>query len=467
MSGQLIDAGQGTAQTGTTTPASFTVTFATGTGTPGVGDYIIVAVTLRGTAASCTITTPTGWTLIDDHANTTSGVNRIALYGRIRQAGDAGSVTFTTTSGGANDSFIAQAYYFGGIDAINPNDVAPTWTDSSATSATLAGPLTQITTAANKDIAVAFWHRADDAGTFSTASSGWTLPSITGMQNVTISGTDAAMGIAYKKMPTAGATGTFQLDVTTGAAAHWTGCILGLKKQPGAGLIGVTCEAGVPTVAVVAQTVAEPNISIVTPSTTATTYQSGSPLLGLPGGIFIRHVVAASQQRFKINCDIPDETQFGMTYFRTSAYPSTSTRITSLEAWDGTDHAQVQMSSTGTLRVTNAGGAITSAVSAIIPLNTWCRIEWTYDGVGGTAEIRVFTGAQLFAPSSGFTSNATISGLATGLIVCRGMFGPGVANFTGNLDYDQSYVQQSDWIGPRNGPVALLNRPPKFRAATR
>lgn len=440
MAGTLITAGQGT-RVEQATFAGGTVTFASSTGTPGVGDLMLVVMTIRSGAG--VPNTPSGWTLEDSRIHAISG-QKMYIFTRIRQAGDANSFTWTAaTAGTTNATAIIQAYYLGGIVDSSYIDVAPVWTESGSTSATVVGPLTGATSTGNDNVAIALWARQDDAGTFSTASSGWTLPAGSGFQCISTLGTDASMGIAAKELATPSASGTFQLNISGGSAFHWMGCVLIFKQQLGTGLTTVTGEAGADEADLGVQTVAEPDVSIVVG--TGTTKYDTSQFPPGHGTRAIRHTVAAQQRRFKINCKRPDRgEQYGMAYVFITALPSTSTRIVSLEDYDGTDRAQVRISSAGLVNIANDGASINSSTSTAITLSQWFRVEWQY--LGTTAEVRLFKGADLENDVAAFTDNASISGLTAGM-VGRCMYGPGTANFTADLHFRDASVKRTTWVG--------------------
>jgi hypothetical protein len=136
------------------TPADFTLNFATSTGTPGVGDLIVVCVTIRGTAG--TVSTPSGWTAMSGSPfQYTSNASRMYLFYRVRAAGDASSVSFTVTGGVTNNTLLAQAYYFGGVDPANPIEVNPVKTDQASSSTTVAA--SAVTTTNANALGVAFY----------------------------------------------------------------------------------------------------------------------------------------------------------------------------------------------------------------------------------------------------------------------------------------------------------------------
>lgn len=439
MTATLIQAGQGS-QVAQTTFAGGTVNFASSTGTPGVGDLMIVCMSIRSGAG--VPNTPSGWTRYDG-LNPTSG-QKMYLFTRIRAAGDANSFTWTATTGGTtNGTTIVQAYYIGGADDASPVEVTPVWTYSTGTSSTVAGPMTGVTSLTNDGIALCFWARQDDAGTFTSNGGGWILPTLSGMQLVSASGTDAAMGIMYQQLPTAGASGNAQVNIASGSAFHWMGCTLIVKQQTGTGLLTVTGEAGADEANVGVQTSGEPNVAIVV-GTGTTKYDTAQFPPG-HGSKSIRHTVAAQQQRYKINAKRPGDEQFAECFMRITAFPSTSTRVASLEGYNGTDYAQVRISSAGLINIANDGAAINASTPTGISINTWFRFAWRFLGPAGTAEVRLFKGADLENPIANYSEIAQISGLTNGEIG-RVMFGPGTANFTADIWVREGSIKYTTWV---------------------
>ncbi len=453
MAAVVIDAALGSS-VAQTTPANFTLNFATSTGTPGVGDLIVVCCTIRGSAG--TLATPSGWTAVTGNPfqNTGSNVNRMYLFYRVRQAADANSVSFVVSGGATNNTLLAQAYNFGGVDDTTPIEVAAVKTDSgAATSATLAGPLTGLTSLNNDALAVAFWHRADDAGTFSTASSGWVHASFTNAVVASALGTDASMGMASKRLASAGASGTYQVNVAAGAAAAWLGVVLIVKQQTGTGLISLDAENWADEASITSQSATDPYVAIVVGTGTTKADSAWSKV----GTKSYRNSVAAQQQRFKINTVRPDTEQYGATIYRTSQLPSASTRIASLEGYDGTDWLQVQHQSTGAWRIAADGGSPFSAASTTLtPINTPVRLEYWYDGFNGTGELRIFQGADIDNDINSYTDRVTLTGMPANGVVGRSMYGPGVANFSGaDIWYDLASIRRGTWVNLSAGTTVL------------
>jgi hypothetical protein len=425
------------------TPGNFTLNFATSTGTPGVGDLIVVCATIRGSAG--TIATPSGWTAVTGNPfqNATS-VSRMYLFYRVRAAGDAGSVSFTVTGGVTNNTLLAQAYYFGGVDPASPIEVNPVQTDQAA-SATVVGPLTGVTTLAANALAVAFWHRADDAGTFSTASSGWTHNSATNAVVVSTLGNDAAMGMATKRVATAGASGTYTLDIAGGSSFAGMGVVLSLKAQTGSGLVTMDAEGGTDEVTPTAQSTATPTLAIVVG--TGLTVVDTAWAAGVNGGTksFRHDVSTTTQGRVKCNADIPSTRQYGALVGRVSARPTATVRIGSLEAYDGTDLAQVQMTATGAIRLASDGAANTLGPSTTtFAVNEDYRLEWLYNN--GAVELRIFKGADISNDVATPTETLSTTGWPTGT-VGRGMFGNGTAwGVAASLWYDNCSIREDTWV---------------------
>jgi hypothetical protein len=426
------------------TPANFTLNFATNTGTPGVGDLIVVCATIRGSTG--TISTPSGWTAMtgSPFQNTASNLSRMYLFYRVRQAGDANSVSFTVSGGTTNNTLLAQAYYFGGVDPASPIEVNPVKTDQAASS-TEVGPLTGVTTLAADAVAVAFWHRADDAGTFSTSSSGWVHNSATNAVVASTLGTDAAMGMATKPMPTAGASGTYTLTIAGGSSFAGMGVVLSLKAQTGSGLVTMDAEGGTDEVTPTAQASATPTIAIVVG--TGLTVVDTAWAASVNGGTksFRHDVSTTTQGRVKCNADIPSTNQYGALVGKVSARPTATVRIGSLESYDGTDLAQVQMTATGAIRLASDGAANTLGPSTTtFAADEEFRLEWRYNN--GAVELRIFKGADLDNDVASPTETLSTSGWPTGT-VGRGMFGNGTAwGVAASLWYDNCSVRQDNWV---------------------
>jgi len=122
-----------------------------------VGDLVLIFCSGRNTGYVFTATGYTQkWSL--DHAS--SGINTIVLLYRIRQSGDADTVTVSWTGGATNATVIMQACAFRGVNQSTPFDVQGA-TSSNASQANI-GPITGITTGSNGKCTIVFGHRADD-----------------------------------------------------------------------------------------------------------------------------------------------------------------------------------------------------------------------------------------------------------------------------------------------------------------
>ncbi len=440
MAAVLVNAALGSS-VAQATPANFTLNFATSTGTPGVGDLIMVAVSIRGTAG--TVATPSGWTAVTGNPfQYTSNASRMYLFYRVRQAGDANSVSFTVTGGTTNNTLLAQAYYFGGVDPTTPIEVNPVKTDQASSATTVAA--TGVTTLNANALGVAFFHRADDAGTWAAANS-WTVNNATNARPASTLGSDASMGMATKAMPTAGATSAPTLTVTSGAAAVGMSVVLALRAQTGSGLVTMDAEGGTDEVTPTAQSAATPTIAIVV-GTATTVVDTAFAATNGGGTKSFRHTVSTTTQgRVKCNADIPSTRQYGAFVGRVGARPTANVRMASLEAYDGTDWAQVQMNASGQIRLASDGAAnVTASSTTTFAANEEFRIEWLYNN--GSVELRIFKGADLGDDVSTPTETITASGWPAGT-VGRGMFGNGTAwGVATGLWYDNCSVREDNWV---------------------
>lgn len=461
-----IDGALGSAITASTIGSTnHTLTFNSATGTPGVGDFIVVCATIRGSTGS--ITTPSGWTAMtgSPFQNGTSNTSRMYLFYRIRQAGDANSVTFTPSAGAANNTFLAQAYYFAGVDPTTPIEVNPVQTDLASSSTTI-GAITGVTTTNANALAVCFFHRADDAGTWGSPTNSWVISTATNSKVTSALGTDASMGMANKEMPSAGATGTFTATITSGAAATGMGVVFALKAQTGTGKVQLTAEGGTDEVAPTPQSSADPYMSIIAGNGTVVvdsawhaTYSGGTKSYRLD-------VSSTTNERFKCNCDIPSTRQYGAFIGKFSTRPSGATRIAALETYSGTDVAQVQMNASGQFRITSDGnGVIVGPSTATETTNNEFRLEWKIDGTN--AELRIFVGADLDNDVSSPTETLSSSSFPS-LLVGRGMFGTGVAwgGSGGSLWYDNATVQQDTWVNLKGSITTAITAATETDSAT-
>jgi hypothetical protein len=424
------------------TPADFTLNFATSTGTPGVGDLIVVCVTIRGTAG--TVSTPSGWTAMSGSPfQYTSNASRMYLFYRVRAAGDASSVSFTVTGGVTNNTLLAQAYYFGGVDPANPIEVNPVKTDQASSSTTVAA--SAVTTTNANALGVAFYHRADDAGTWAAGNS-WTANNATNARPASTLGTDASMGMATKEMPTAGGTLAPTLTVTSGVAAVGMSVVLALKAQTGSGLVTMDAEGGTDEVTPTAQSTATPTIAIVV-GTGTTVVDTAFAATHSGGTKSFRHDISTTTQgRVKCNADIPSTRQYGAFIGRVGSRPSgAAIRMASVEAYDGTDLAQVQMNPSGQIRLASDGAANTLGPSTTaFDANEEFRVEWLFNA--GAVELRIFKGADLGDDVSTPTETLSTTGWPTGT-VGRGMFGNGTAwGVATSLWYDNCSIREDTWV---------------------
>jgi RHS repeat-associated protein len=121
-----------TASTGSGTATSITVARPTGTQT---GDQLLAVVGVHG-GTELTLTTPTGWTLIDSRSQNTNV--RLGLYRRLATADDPTEWTFTWTGATPSRKAVGAISAYTGVDTAAPIDG---WaTDPNPSSATHTSP---------------------------------------------------------------------------------------------------------------------------------------------------------------------------------------------------------------------------------------------------------------------------------------------------------------------------------------
>ena len=153
-------------------------------------------------------------------------------------------------------------------------------------------------------------------------------------------------------------------------------------------------------------------------------------------------------------------TPFLRTYLYVSQRPTGNTAIVQLLGSNGTTvRAELQLGATGTLRMRgNDFVALATSPADTIPLNAWCRIEWSFNHTTLKQEVRVFSGANLHGTTPSWTSGSltTPGGTngGTAAFVYLGVI-PNTAVLTAT--WDETKVADDTWIGP---VVAAVEPPP-------
>jgi len=224
VSGQIAQ--RGTATTNTSTNTSVIVNVPTGVT---AGDLMIadLASYANGTgAASCS-----GWTLISSGQLGGSSRRYGTLLYRIATATEPASYTFTTA---AASSFVGSIIAFSGVNTISPFDATNnTLSVSGSTSATSLTGITQITTVTTNTVVLLFGMSSGGTTTASTNFGSYTATSPATLTEVAdrgaIGGTTAAVGVAWAKKTSAGATGTGSLPTVISSGIG--GQLVALKPQ--------------------------------------------------------------------------------------------------------------------------------------------------------------------------------------------------------------------------------------------
>jgi hypothetical protein len=186
-------------------------------------DFLLLAVEDGG----ATLTADAGWTAVPGSNVIGSGVG-LALWYRIAQAGDSGSVGYGGTS---INQMQGTVLGYRGVDTTTPLDVTPvTGTAAASTSVTLPS-VTTVNANAMVILAIA---RADDRASGNNFLS-WTNANLTSLTERVdtnyAGGNDGSLGIADGIKATAGATGTTALSVSVSAASAY----LTLALRPATG----------------------------------------------------------------------------------------------------------------------------------------------------------------------------------------------------------------------------------------
>ena len=125
-----------------------------------------------------------------------------------------------------------------------------------------------------------------------------------------------------------------------------------------------------------------------------------------------------------------------------------------LQTSGGGNLAQLQLMTTGILRIRNVATAVGTAVTAIT-YGEWIRLEWDVDGDAGTQELRIYTGANV----NGTTPDETLTGAYTNGAIGLTKYGTTVA-ITNTFWLDEIAIDDTATPGP------LPTVPPGIAAAS-
>lgn len=132
-------------------------------------------------------------------------------------------------------------------------------------------------------------------------------------------------------------------------------------------------------------------------------------------------------------------------YFRCSAYPSGNVGIMTIRNSGGTALANVQLSSTGKIRVRN-GVTLAATSTNSVGVNSWVRLEWHWDGAAGSQDFRLFLNPNV----EGTTADETLSslGAVTGF-ADRITIGIVDATTSVTFDIDELAIDGDKWISSK------------------
>jgi hypothetical protein len=396
---------------------------------------MLLVATVRGTG--WTPNTPTNWTPIDNHTNTTSNLNRVYLFAKRYGESEAGP-SLSWTGSGTNQTAISQIFGFGGVKVGTSVEVAGTWTDSAAIAQNI-GPITA-TSSVNPDaMAVAVTHKSDNWT--SVAPDGtWVEAS----EADTNSGSNAGISVAYKKMPSAASSATYTPVVTGGTTDHWTGIILILGARTGVVTNEAGFEGGTDGNTVVPNSAACPELAVVS-GTGACTFSNAHPHRG---GMGILINPTAGSERVKFNNAIPGPIMFVRGYFWISdTTPASPLRIMEIENYTGTPIGSIALSTAGLIRVQTSGGTNIVNSGTTMSASTMYRLELLCDVTGNDTIARIYTGALLEAVGTDYTDTCATSVTASIPWAERCLAGAGTTEAT-NIFVDDFAYSTADWVGP-------------------
>lgn len=132
-------------------------------------------------------------------------------------------------------------------------------------------------------------------------------------------------------------------------------------------------------------------------------------------------------------------------YFRCSAYPSGNTGIMTIRTSGGTTLANIQLSTTGRIRVRN-GSTLVATSTNPVGTNSWVRLEWHWNGAAGSQDFRLFLNPNV----EGTTADETLSslGAVTGF-ADRITIGIVDATTSLTIDIDELAIDGDKWVSSK------------------
>ncbi|HCR55660.1 TPA: hypothetical protein DIV49_01690 [Candidatus Saccharibacteria bacterium] len=129
------------------------------------------------------------------------------------------------------------------------------------------------------------------------------------------------------------------------------------------------------------------------------------------------------------------------TYFRVASYPPGNVSIMTIRNSSATALANLQISTTGRIRIRN-GTTLVATTTNAIGTNTWVRLEWHYSGAG-SQDFRLFLNSNVEGTTADETqtSLAAVSGIAD-----RMTLGIVDATTSSTFDFDEFAIDGDKWV---------------------
>jgi hypothetical protein len=221
----------------TTAPHSFVLTKPTNAIE---GTYAIVFIGIEGdTGSSVTFTPEAGWTTIVEQTTANGTSATAAIYYKKMTGSEPSTYTFASAlSSGATRHGQAMIFVVSGADATTFQDATVTVDDNSTTT---APPCPSITTVTDNAVVIGFYASVDGRHLVAQDSNGPTGMTVVYNRVSAVSSSGTTMGIAYKTVTPAGATGIMPWTGTLSTSnGIWAATVAIRPEAAGGGTISVT-----------------------------------------------------------------------------------------------------------------------------------------------------------------------------------------------------------------------------------